>query len=74
MAGNNEGGGEGDEDAIVKDPEGAKLMAERANRLDKDGILFDSIRWLENFREKQAAIDPLYKGCSKRWLVLRFDL
>jgi hypothetical protein len=59
----------------MRDPEGAELMEEIANCLDKDDILFGSPRWLENFREiKQAAIDPLYKGCPKYWMALRFDL
>jgi hypothetical protein len=75
MAADNDGGGDGDEDAVVRDPEGAELMEEIANRLDEDDILFGSLRWLENFREmKQAVIDPLYEGCLKHWTTLRFDL
>jgi hypothetical protein len=75
MAADDDGGGDGDEDAAVRDPEGAELMEEIANRLDEDDILFGSPRWLENFREmKQATIDPLYEGCPKHWTTLRFDL
>jgi len=75
MPANDDGGGDGDEDAAMKDPEGVELMAEIANCLNEDDILFGNSRWLENFREiKQVAIDPLYKGCAKHWTVLRFDL
>jgi hypothetical protein len=75
MAADDDGGGDGDEDAAVRDPESAKLMEEIANRLDEDDILFGSPRLLENFKEmKQAAIDPLYEGCPKHWTALRFDL
>jgi hypothetical protein len=75
MAADDDDGGDGDEDAAMRDPEGAKLMEKIANHLDKDDIMFGSLRWLENFREmKQAAIDPLYKGCPKHWTALRFDL
>jgi hypothetical protein len=75
MAADDDGGGDGDEDAAMRDPEGAELMEKIANHLDKDDIIFGSLRWLENFREmKQAAIDPLYKGCPKHWTALRFDL
>jgi len=50
-------------------------MAEIANRLDKVDILFGNLWWLKNFKEiKQAAIDHLYKGFSKHWMVLRFEL
>jgi hypothetical protein len=50
-------------------------MEKIANRLDKDDILFGSPRWLENFKEmKQVIIDPLYKGCPKHWMALRFNL
>jgi hypothetical protein len=72
MAANDDGGGDGDEDAVVRDSEGAELMEEIANRLDEDDILFGSLRWLENFTEmKQVAIDPLYKGCPKHWMALQ---
>jgi hypothetical protein len=75
MAANDDSDGDGDEDAIVKDPEGAELLEEIANRLDQDDILFGSARWLENFREmKEAVIDPLYKDCPMHWTVLRFNL
>jgi hypothetical protein len=75
MATDDDGGGDGDEDAAVRDLEGAELMEEIANRLDEDDILFGSPRWLENFRDmKQAAIDPLYEGCPKHWMALCFDL
>jgi hypothetical protein len=75
MAANDDSDGDGDEDAIVKDPEGAELLEEIANRLDQDDILFGSARWLENFREmKEAVIDPLYKDCPKHWTALRFNL
>jgi hypothetical protein len=72
---NNDGGGGGDEDVALMDPQGAELMEEIANRLDKDDILFGSPRWLENFKEmKQAAIDSLYNTCLKHWTTLRFNL
>jgi hypothetical protein len=59
MAADDDGGGDADEEAIVRDPEGVELLEEIANYLDKDDILFRSPRWLENFRDmKQAAIDP----------------
>jgi len=51
MVADDDGGGDGDEDAIVRDPESAELLEQIANRLDKDDILFGSPRWLENFRE-----------------------
>jgi hypothetical protein len=71
----NDGGGASDEDAAVRDMEGVELMEEIANRLDEDDIMFGNPRWLENFREmKQAALDPMYKGCPKHWTALRFDL
>ena len=75
MATNDDGAGDADEEAIVRDPEGAELLEEIANRLDEDDILFGSLRWLENFRDmKQATIDPLYKDCPKHWMTLRFNL
>jgi hypothetical protein len=43
--------------------------------MDQNDILFGNPKWLENFKEmKQAAIDPLYKGCPKHWTALRFNL
>ena len=51
MVADDDGGGDGDEEAIVRDPEGVELLEQIANRLDKDDILFGSLRWLENFRE-----------------------
>ena len=55
--------------------EDAELFEEIANRLDHDDVLFESPRWLENFKEmKQAAIDPLYKDCLKQWTALCFNL
>ena len=75
MSANDDGGGDGDEDAAMKDPKGGEIMEEIANRLYKDDILFGNSRWPENFIEiKQAASDPLYKGSSKHWMVPRFDL
>ena len=66
MAADDDGGGDGDEDAIVMDPEGVELLEEIANRLNEDDILFGSPRWLENFKDmKQATIDLLYKDCPK---------
>jgi hypothetical protein len=67
MAVDDDGGGDANEKAIVRDPEGAELLEKIANCLDKDDILFGSPRWLENFRDmKQATIDPLYKDSLKR--------
>ena len=40
MVADDDGGGDGDEEAIVRDPEGAKLLEEVANCLDEDDILF----------------------------------
>ena len=51
MATDDDGGGDGDEDAIVTDPEGVELLEEIAICLDEDNILFGSPRWIENFRE-----------------------
>jgi hypothetical protein len=51
MAVDDDGGGDGDEEAVVRDPDGVELMEELANHLDLDDILFGSPRWLENFRE-----------------------
>ena len=51
MATDDDGDGDADEEAIVRDPEGAELLEEIANRLDEDDILFGSPRWLENFRD-----------------------
>ena len=66
---------DGDGGEPVRDPETADPFESIANRLDHDDVLFGSPRWLENFREmKQAAIDPLYKDCSKHWTALRFNL
>jgi hypothetical protein len=71
----NDGGGASDEDATVRDAEGAVLMEEIVNRLDEDDIMFGNPRWLENFGEmKQATLDPLYTGCPKHWTALRFDI
>ena len=73
MAADDDGGRDADEEAIVRDPEGAELLEQIANRLDEDDILFGSPRWLENFRDmKHAAIDPLYKDCPKHWTTLHF--
>jgi hypothetical protein len=48
----------------VLGPEDAKIFKNIANRMDQDDVLFRNPKWLENFKEmKQAAIDPLYKGC-----------
>ena len=59
----------------MRDPEEAKLFESIANCLDHDDVLFSSPRWLEIFRGmKQAAIDPLYKGCPKHWMTLCFNL
>ena len=75
MATNDDGGGDGDEDASVKDPRGAELMVEIANYFDEYDILFGNPRWLENFKEmKQAVVDSLYKGYLKHWTMLHFDL
>ena len=60
MAGN-DGDGDGDEQGDLLGPEDAEI--------------FGSPKWLENFKEmKQAAIDPLYKNCSKQWTSLRLSL
>ena len=75
MAADDDGDGDADEEAIVRDLEGAELLEEIANCLDEDDILFGSLRWLENFRDmKQVAIDPLYKDCLKHWMALHFNL
>ena len=75
MAADDDGVEDADEEAIVRDPEGAELLEEIANRLDEDDILFGSPRRLENFRDmKQAAIDPLYKDYPKHWTALHFNL
>ena len=75
IAADDDGGGDTDEEAIMRVPEGAELLEEIANRLDEDDILFGSPRWLENFREmKQTAIDPLYKDYPKHWTTLCFNL
>jgi hypothetical protein len=75
MAADDDSGGDADEEAIVRDLEGAELLEEIANRIDEDDILYGSPRWLENFRDmKQAAIDPLYKDYPKHWTALRFNL
>ena len=66
MVADDDGGGDGDEEAIVRDPEGVELLEEISNRLNEDDILFGSPRWLENFKDmKQATIDLLYKDCPK---------
>jgi hypothetical protein len=39
-----DGGGDADEEAIVRDPEGTELLEEIANCLDEDDILFGSPR------------------------------
>jgi len=51
MGTNNDGGGDGYEDAAMKDLESAEFMAKIAYRFDEDDILFGNSRWLENFRE-----------------------
>ena len=51
MAADDDGGGDVDEEAIMRDLEGVELLEEIANRLDEDDILFGSPRWMENFRE-----------------------
>jgi len=40
MASDDDGGRDADEEAIVRDPKGAELLEEIANRLDEDDILF----------------------------------
>jgi hypothetical protein len=43
--------------------------------MDQDDVLFENPKWLDNFKEmKQAAIDPLYKGCPKHWTASCFNL
>jgi hypothetical protein len=75
MGADDDSGRDVDEEAIVRDPEGAELLEEIANCPDKDDILFGSSRRLENFRDiKQVAIDPLYKDCPKHWTALCFNL
>ena len=51
MAADDDGGGDADEEAIVRDPEGAELLEEIAKHPDEDDILFGSPRWLGNFRD-----------------------
>ena len=66
MVADDDSGGDVDEEAIVRDPEGVELLEEISNRLNEDDILFGSPRWLENFKDmKQATIDLLYKDCPK---------
>ena len=40
MTVDDDSGGDADEEAIVRDPEGAELLEEIANSLDEDDILF----------------------------------
>ena len=52
-----------------------RFLKNLANHTDQDDVLFGNQKWLDNFKEmKQAAIDPLYKDCSKHWLALHFNL
>jgi hypothetical protein len=51
MGADDDSGRDADEEAIVRDLEGAELLEEIANCLDEDDILFGSSRWLENFRD-----------------------
>jgi hypothetical protein len=62
MATDDDNGGDANEEAIVRYPEGTELLEKIANRLDEDDIMFGSPRWLENFRDmKQAAISDTHK-------------
>jgi hypothetical protein len=75
MAADNDGVGDANEEAIVRDAEGVELLEEIANRLNEDDILFGSPRWLDNSRDmKQATIDPLYKVYLKHWTVPHYNL
>jgi hypothetical protein len=59
----------------MREPENVDLFEEIANCLSHDDVLFGSPRCLENFKEmKQAAINPLYKDCTKQWTVMHFNL
>ena len=62
-----DGGGDGDggDPAGAMEADDVQFFESIANRVDKDDILFGSLRWLENFREMKQAIDPLYKDCTK---------
>ena len=51
VAADDDGGGDADEESIVRVPEGAELLELIANRLNEDDILFGSPRWMENFRD-----------------------
>jgi hypothetical protein len=58
----------------VLGPEDGEIFENVANRMDQDDVLFGNPKWLENIKEmKQAAIDPLYKGCPKHWTALHFN-
>ena len=60
------GDDDGDGGELVRDPKTVELFESIANHHDHDDVLFESLRWLENFREmKRAAIDPFYKDCPK---------
>jgi len=55
--------------------EDVEIFENLANCMDQDDVLFGYPKWLKNFKNmKQAAIDPLYKDCSKQWTSLRFNL
>ena len=71
----NDGDRDCDEQSDFLGPEDAEIFENLANHMDQDDVLFGNPKWLENFKEmKQAAIDPLYKDCSKEWMALHFNL
>jgi hypothetical protein len=71
----NDGGGRDGEQIDVLGPKDVEIFQNIANRMDKDDVLFENLKWLENFKKiKQAAIDLLYKGCLKHWTALHFNL
>jgi len=74
MVDDNDGGGGDGEQIDVLGPEDAQLFENIANRMDQDDVLSRNPKWLENFKEMNQAIDPLYKGCPKHWTALRFNL
>jgi hypothetical protein len=71
-----DGGGDDDEQSdVVLGPGDVEIFLNVAYHMDQDDVLFGNPKWLENFKEmKQAAIDPLYEGCPKHLMVLRFNL
>lgn len=49
-----------------RNPKDTKLVDDFINHLDSDDLLYETPRWLDNFKDmKKTAKDLIYKDCPK---------